>query len=138
MSGFELDQRLQNDCHPLASKDGIHYLLHANAEVHWLILVPECQQTELHQLDSILQQRLLQQINSLSRFLQSRFKPDKINIAAIGNVVSQLHVHVIGRRRDDAYWPDVVWGRSFDKTWQSQQVASIRQSLIDWLEADNI
>ena len=71
----------------------------------------------------------------LSEFVKLTFDSDKINVATIGNMVSQMHIHVIGRRRDDAYWPDVVWGKGFDKTYNSTQLSLIRKQLTSYLGA---
>ncbi len=133
MKNFTLDKRLQADCHVLFESDATSYLLHKNAEVLWLIMVPHTEQTEFYELEVALQEELCRQINRLSAFLQSHFSIDKINLATIGNVVAQMHIHVIGRRHDDAYWPDVVWGQSFDKTYSPAEVESLRQQLQDCL-----
>ena len=114
--------------------EGLSYLLHSNAEVCWFILVPHTNQTEFFKLGSFMQQQLCEQINLLSEFVKLNFDIDKINVATIGNVVSQMHIHVIGRRRDDIYWPDVVWGRGFDKTYDSTQLSRIREQLISYLD----
>jgi len=134
MSDFKLDKRLQADCHVLVETSQLSYLLHKNAEVLWLILVPYSGQTEFYLLEASLQNQVCRQINSVSAFIQSHFAIDKINVATIGNVVSQLHIHVIGRSQNDAYWPDVVWGRAFDKTYRASEVDSIRQQLKDYLQ----
>ncbi len=134
MTDFHLDPRLQNDCSLLWQDAGLSVLLHHNAEVLWLILVPHSEHSEFYQLPSAQQQRLLGEINRLSDCLQDEFGSDKINVATIGNVVSQLHIHVIGRRHDDAYWPDVVWGKPVSGTHDAESSAEIRQRLLTWLE----
>jgi len=133
MMQFSIDKRLLQDCFLITESNGVSYLLHRNAEVVWFILVPQCDQTEFYQLASSLQQQLCSQINLLSGFIQSHFDIHKINVATIGNVVSQMHIHVIGRRQDDAYWPDVVWGKAFDKTYSDRQVSFISEQLIHFL-----
>jgi diadenosine tetraphosphate (Ap4A) HIT family hydrolase len=133
MLNFKLDSRLQADCHWMAKTDDITYLLHKNAEVLWFILVPGTDRTEFYQLEAALQNHVCQQINAVSVFIQSQFQMDKINVATIGNVVSQMHIHVIGRTHNDIYWPDVVWGRAFEKTYRPAEVESIKQSLNTYL-----
>lgn len=86
-----------------------------NALFPWFILVPETDVVELCDLDPASQQILLEEINRLSRFVKESFPIDKLNVAAIGNVVKQLHIHVIGRRTDDPCWPGVVWGAGQSK-----------------------
>ena len=134
MKDFTLDSRLDNDCHLLAEADGFSFLLHRNAEVLWLILVPHTAEHEFYRLTPDLQSRACERISLLSRFLQSHFDIDKINVATIGNVVAQMHIHVIGRRHDDAYWPDLVWGRDFHKTYEKDQVGRIKQQLQAFLQ----
>ncbi|MBT3204893.1 MAG: HIT family protein [Gammaproteobacteria bacterium] len=134
MSKFSLDERLVKDCHVIVETDGLSYLLHSNAEVAWFILVPHTNQTEFYQLDSLLQKQLCEQVNLLSAFVKSHFNSDKINVATIGNVVSQMHIHVIGRRTDDVYWPDVVWGRESEKTYNSEQISLITEQLTYYLK----
>ena len=129
MTEFSIDERLLNDCHVLAETDGLSFLLHGNAEVAWFVIVPHVDQTEFYQLDVDLQHRLCKQIELLSRFIKLNFISDKINVATIGNVVSQMHIHVIGRREDDLYWPDVVWGRDFNKTYDAERVVLIGEQL---------
>ncbi len=129
MNDFVIDKRLLNDCQLITELGGISYLLHKNAEVAWFIMVPHIQQTEFYQLDATLQNQLCTQINLLSEFIKSNFDSHKINVATIGNVVSQMHIHVIGRRNDDVYWPDVVWGKGFAKSYDAKQVSSISERL---------
>lgn len=135
MTDFRLDQRLQDDCFSLFELEGIHYLLNKNAEVVWFILVPCSQVTELFLLDNGLKTRLYSQIDRVSEYLELHFEVDKINVASIGNVVAQLHFHVVGRRRDDSYWPDVVWGKAYSQEYDEATVKSIRQSLAIFLNS---
>jgi diadenosine tetraphosphate (Ap4A) HIT family hydrolase len=83
-----------------------------NALLPWLILVPRVSVTELYQLPAEQRRRLDDETTAVAAFVAGAFAIDKLNVAAIGNVVAQLHVHVVGRRRDDYAWPGVVWGRS--------------------------
>ena len=130
---FKIDKDLLQNCKQLAESDRFSYLLHHNAEVVWFILVPHTEIRELYLLDPELQQQGYQQINLLSDFIQSHFSIDKINVASIGNVVPQLHIHVIGRPCDDAYWPDVVWGKKFDKKRESTEISRISAQLSAYL-----
>ena len=129
VTGFQLDDRLQKDCAVLLEQDGVSFLLHRNAEVKWFILVPHTDLIEFYQLDRSLQLKLIDQMNLLSAFIQQSWAVDKINVATIGNVVSQMHIHVIGRSINDAYWPDVVWGKPCEKLYENQQIAQIQQQL---------
>jgi diadenosine tetraphosphate (Ap4A) HIT family hydrolase len=132
---FQIDKDLLQNCQQVMESDRFSYLLHHNAEVVWFILVPHTEVTELYQLDSGLQLQVYQQINILSDYIHNHFSIDKINVASIGNVVPQLHIHVIGRRRDDVYWPDVVWGKKFKKKRDSTQISLISSQLSAYLAA---
>ena len=82
-----------------------------DATYPWLILVPRVPgAVELIDLDDEQQAQLIDEIAMLSRVLKDTTRCDKLNVAAIGNVVAQLHVHVVARRRDDLAWPCLVWG----------------------------
>ena len=82
-----------------------------NAHYSWFILVPKTSETEWFQLSAELQQTLNARINQLSRWIKEALHADKLNTAIIGNVVEQMHIHIIGRKHNDIAWPAVVWGR---------------------------
>lgn len=94
--------------------------------------------SEVFQLDVADQQRLWQETTALAQSLNGGFCADKMNIGALGNVVSQLHVHVIVRKRDDAAWPAPVWGKHPAQPYTDAQVAAIRGRLRELLPADFI
>jgi len=129
MSGFVLDSRLESDCHLLGQIDNSLLLLMDNSLVPWLILVPMVQVTELHELERDAQRQLLEQINLLSAYLKDEFALDKINIAAIGNIVRQMHIHIVGRSEQDFCWPNVVWGAEGRQAYTEQEVAAITASI---------
>jgi len=106
-----LHPRLKADCYLLGDLDCGRLLLHRNAVLPWFILVPDTRFTELHELEADFYLQVMIDIQGLATFVKRQFEADKINIATIGNQVPQLHIHVIGRRRDDPYWPGVVWGQ---------------------------
>lgn len=109
--GFVLDGRLAASSHLIATEDGIQIRLADDARYAWLLLVPEYEDiSELHELDDAGRRALLDLANELGLWMKDRFTADKINIAAIGNVVAQLHLHIVARRRDDDAWPAPIWG----------------------------
>ena len=110
MNDFELDSRLANDCLALGKLNISQVLLVNNSLLPWFILVPQTSVTEVTDLPASDQAALLEEINLLSAFIKSNFDISKLNIAAIGNIVNQLHVHVVGRDPSDFCWPNVVWG----------------------------
>ena len=110
MRGFEIHPRLQADCHLLGRLDTCHLLLHRNAVMPWFILVPETGVVDLLDLPSALRHRVLDEAAAVSGFVKQTLRYPRVNVAAIGNLVPQLHVHVVGRRPGDSCWPAPVWG----------------------------
>lgn len=109
---FSLDARLQQDTLVLGDFPLCRLLLMNDANYPWFILVPRREAvSELFQLDATDQQQLWLETTRLAETLKDAFVADKMNVATLGNVVSQLHVHVIVRRREDPAWPAPVWGR---------------------------
>ncbi len=132
MADFSLHPRLVKDTHLMGVMDGCStLLLSKNALFPGFILVPHTREIEFYLLEQTLQQQVVAQINGLSRFLAEKFSPDKINVATIGNVVSQMHLHIVSRRRDDPCWPGVVWGCNAYERYTDEAVESIRQGLLD-------
>ena len=108
---FALDPRLAADCHVVGELPLSRVLLMNDLRFPWLILVPRIAGLrELVELDRDRQHELLDEINRAAHVLHAITRPDKMNIATLGNVVSQLHVHVIARHVADAAWPRPVWG----------------------------
>ncbi len=108
---FVLDPRLAADTHLLTQWPLSELRLMDDAHYPWLILVPRVADArEVLDLDAASRQQLHAETDAAARLLQQALAPDKLNIAALGNVVAQLHVHVIARYRDDAAWPRPVWG----------------------------
>lgn len=112
-ASFALHPQLDADTFAVAELALCSVRLMNDATYPWLILVPRIAGArELIDLDEVQQIDLLREVSHCSRLLQHLFVPDKLNVAALGNMVPQLHVHVIARRRDDAAWPAPVWGRA--------------------------
>ena len=109
-----LHPQLAADCHVLGTLEGNALLLQRNASLPWFVLVPPAvpidTPLDLHELPPPLRARLDAAADRLARFVKRHLDSHKINVAALGNVVPQLHLHVIGRRRDDPCWPRPVWG----------------------------
>jgi len=110
-AAFELDARLATDTHLVGDLELSRVLLMNDARFPWLILVPRrAGMRDLIDLAPAEQHVLLDEIGRCSTALRNMEKPHKLNIAALGNVVAQLHVHVIARKMHDAAWPRPVWG----------------------------
>jgi diadenosine tetraphosphate (Ap4A) HIT family hydrolase len=129
MKQFILDPSLARDCHILSESEYFIILLMDNALVPWFILVPKTEYSELYQLDNQLQSKVLDQITQLSKFVKQHFQVDKLNIAALGNIVEQLHIHVVGRYKSDVYWPKMVWGTTEKKSYDELSINNIQIAL---------
>ena len=129
MQVTDLDQRLQKDCYFLGALNGHGLLLSRNAYFPWFILVPDTKEIEFYKLDWELQISILDLINKLSNFIEKHFSVDKLNIATIGNVVPQMHIHIVGRSKKDPCWPGVVWGCDQFKYYDEGFVDNIREYL---------
>jgi len=134
MTAFVLDPRLAADCFILAESDQFILLLMNNALIPWFILVPKTDKTELHELDSSTQTQIFSVINRLSAFISTDYKPDKINVAAIGNIVQQLHIHIVVRYKTDCYWPGVVWGGTEKQAYKEKNMEKVKLKLVSILE----
>lgn len=110
---FELNQRLKADTHLIGDMELSKVLLMNDSRYPWVILVPRRQGiTEIHQLNKQDRQQLMEESCLVSEFIENNFPVIKMNVGALGNIVSQLHVHHVGRNEKDPAWPGPVWGHS--------------------------
>ncbi|CAM2905588.1 HIT family protein [Vibrio neptunius] len=110
---FELHPQLVKDTSVIGHFPLTIALLHKDNAVPWVILVPKRDNLkELHHLPMQEQQQFLLESQAVSQALEATFRPDKLNLGALGNMVPQLHVHHIARFKDDVAWPGPVWGNT--------------------------
>ena len=127
---FNLDSRLANDTLVMGDFALCRLLLMNDRQYPWFILVPRREEvSELFQLDAGDQQLLWQETSELAEVLKDIFSADKMNVATLGNMVRQLHMHVIVRRKSDPAWPAAVWGRHPAQPYAAQEVDAIREKL---------
>jgi diadenosine tetraphosphate (Ap4A) HIT family hydrolase len=108
---FELDPRLEADTSALGELGLCKVLLMDDARFPWIVLVPKrADLVEIIDLGSADLVRLIEEIATASGVLEAATSPNKLNVASLGNVVRQLHVHIIARFENDAAWPNPVWG----------------------------
>ena len=111
MSNWQLHPQLADDTTPVIELPLCEVRLMDDANHPWLVLVPRIAGiTEIIDLDAAQRLQLSEEIDTTCRALRTLFNPDKLNVAALGNMVPQLHVHVIARYRSDIAWPRPVWG----------------------------
>jgi diadenosine tetraphosphate (Ap4A) HIT family hydrolase len=127
---FTLHPQLVEDCHPLGELGFCHLLLHRNASLPWFILVPETHLKDLLDLPAALRSKALDDAALVSRFIKEELDYPKVNFAVIGNVVPQMHLHVVGRSKSDPCWPAPVWGNlKVSAEWSPEQIASMQHGI---------
>lgn len=131
---FKLDSRLQNDTVVVGSFPLCLLLLNKDANYPWFILVPQLEElTEIHHLSEEQQVQFLNESCLLAEAITDVFDPDKLNIAALGNVVPQLHIHHIARFTKDPAWPAPIWNKvpaiDYAKEQLEQRLKRIRTAL---------
>jgi len=104
-------------------------LINNTFDFPWLFLIPMRPDIkQIHDLSMQDQYLLMDEINYCSRVMEKLFTPDQLNVAAIGNITPQLHVHIICRHQKDPYWPDVVWNKPMQEN--SSKELENRKNLI--------
>ncbi len=133
---FTLDKKLALDSYYVRDLELSRLLLMNDSNYPWLILVPRRNNlVELTDLDFNDQIKLLKEINIISKILKENFNIEKINIATLGNVVKQLHIHVIGRKANDASFPKPVWGNATIKKYHQDNANKIIEQLRKYCES---
>jgi diadenosine tetraphosphate (Ap4A) HIT family hydrolase len=128
---FALHPRLQQDCFFINQWPLCHLLLMNDSQYPWCILVPaRANITEIYQLSTADQTQLIHESSYLAQQLAILFDADKLNIAALGNMVPQLHIHHIVRYQQDPAWPQPVWGKLPAKAYPE----SVAQAVIHTLQ----
>lgn len=135
---FKLHPTLEKDCINLGDFKLSRVLLMNDSQYPWLILVPrEYEIKEIYQLKESDQIQFLKESSFLSEQMVGIFKADKINIAALGNRVPQLHIHHIARFTDDACWPNPVWGQLPVKKYNSSELEALISKVQQHLGSEN-
>lgn len=138
---FTLDERLEADSLYVTSHDDIQIRVMNDARYVWILLVPEIADvTELHDLPSHKQQILMRLAASIGTGIKANPLPaspaiTKINTALIGNMVSQLHLHIVGRQPDDDAWPAPVWGHGTAIKLDKDSIKQRRQLILNIMQS---
>ncbi|MBS0380957.1 MAG: HIT domain-containing protein [Proteobacteria bacterium] len=136
---FELDSRLAKDTVFVANWNLCEVRLMDDAQFPWLVLVPRrAGVSELDDLNENDRTRLMHEIQRAMKTLRAVADCDKLNVGALGNIVRQLHVHVVARRRDDPGWPGPVWGHGpahhYLPEARDKLVVALRREGLDYAE----
>jgi len=128
---FQLDAILARDTVEVTRFTLCRVLIMKDARYRWVILVPARPDlVEIHDLDPQDRQVLMAEMMQISTSLDGLYKPDKINIGALGNIVSQLHIHIIARFKNDPAWPGPVWGHGDAVAYAPDALEKIRSDLL--------
>jgi diadenosine tetraphosphate (Ap4A) HIT family hydrolase len=134
MERFNLDPRLAGDTVWVMDWALSTLRLMNDARFPWVILIPRRAEVhEFHDLGHGESLVLLQELQRASKGLQRIFSPDKINIGVLGNIVPQLHIHVVARRQSDAAWPGPVWGQAGPEPYSKQAQEAVIAALVTGL-----
>ena len=126
---FKLDKRLENDTIFIKELENFQIRLMNSQQYFWIVFVPtKLDLIELSDLNKNERNYLMNYAIDLGNYIKNSENYDKINIGILGNVVSQLHIHVVLRKIDDAAWPGPVWGKDFN--YLDQKTRKYRSKLI--------
>jgi len=125
---MEIDKRIINDSDFLKVLKLSELRLYKDGDLAWFLLVPRVEKViEWTDLSKENQKILTEEIDYVCKLLKKYINPDKINIGTLGNMVPQMHVHIIGRFKTDRAWPGAVWGTKSKKSYQQYM-------LEDWIK----
>lgn len=136
MAGFNLHPRIALDSEPIGKLPLCAVRLHKDARYPWLVLVPmRPELQELHDVAPADRPILVEEIAAVSQAVKKLFVADRVNVAALGNVVPQLHVHCVARFASDDAWPGPVWGAHEPLAYEPEALKSRVDALRDALAA---
>jgi len=130
MAPSQIHPQLRADCHLLGNLPASVVLLNRNAVLPWFILVPDTELVDVLDLPGPQREQVLADCAVVSMFLKRVLGFDKVNFAGLGNVVPQMHLHIIGRRIGDPCWPQPVWGNLVgDEPYETTQLQAWQAEL---------
>lgn len=132
-----LHPQLEKDCLIIGKFELCVLLLMRDANYPWFILVPERDDIrEIYELSADDQTQLCKESARLAKILAAGFKADKMNIAMLGNIVPQLHIHHIVRYQNDVAWPAPVWGKVPTKAYSDNEIKLLLEKLKQWFQSE--
>ncbi|MES2252396.1 MAG: HIT domain-containing protein [Pseudomonadota bacterium] len=135
MNTFTIDDRLLKSTEWVADLPLCRLFLQNDTRYPWFVLVPRVAgMTEIYQLLDADQAQLMTEISLLSRYLKDELSVHKVNVSALGNVVPQLHIHVLGRDPKDATWPCPVWGVGAAVRYEAETLQECTERCRQWME----
>ena len=136
MENFQLHELLVKDCIELVDLPLCKLLLMNDSQYPWFVLVPRVENVQdIYQLDWEQQQQFLNESSMMSEVLMQLYSGDKMNVAALGNVCPQLHVHHIVRFKNDSAWPKPVWGLNPLLPYSNEEIEKIKHQVLPHISA---
>ncbi len=130
---FTIDERLLDQSMTICDLELSKLIVKNDKENPWFLLVPKkLRAREIIDLNSEEQTLLMEEIALVSEFLKEYYRPHKINIGALGNVVSQLHVHIIARYEGDRAWPNPIWNTETGSHFDEAELENIKSNFIEF------
>ena len=135
MDHFEPDARLVEDSYPVTELPLCQLRLMNDTRFPWLVLIPRRRGvSEVFELEEADQQQLWREAGRLGRAFKTLMEADKLNVASLGNLVPQLHLHLVLRREGDAAWPGPVWGQGEAEHYDLDALAAMRDRVLAMVE----
>ncbi|MFO8046870.1 MAG: HIT family protein [Halomonas sp.] len=135
MEDAALDERLEEESYPVTELPLCQLRLMDDTRYPWLLLIPRRRGvSELFDLDEADQQQLWREASRIGQALKEFLGGDKLNVASLGNVVPQLHVHLVIRRQSDEAWPGPVWGQGEPRRYNLDELAAMRDRVLALVE----
>lgn len=136
---FTLAPQLQKDTYTIGHFPLCKLLINRDKTFPWFILVPQVAHiSELHHLTEVQQNQFIKESSLVAESLSHLFDADKLNIAALGNVVKQLHIHHIVRYKNDDAWPAPIWGQQKEIYYSQQEIDAITKKVNEHLQKTSI
>ena len=136
---FTLHPTLKKDCIELGQLELCRVLLMNDSQFRWLILVPKRENiTEIYQLSDEDQKQLMRESSYIAEKLATLYHADKMNIAAIGNMVPQLHIHHVVRYKTDKAWPAPIWGMFDPLAYTTKELEMMLEQLKRLITSDKL
>lgn len=135
MTKFYVDPVIENNSLFIRNLQLSALYMKNDKENPWFVLVPrKLNAVEIIDLTHEEQSALMEEITIVSEFLKSYYQPYKMNIGSLGNIVKQLHIHVIARYANDRAWPGPIWGTSTTMEYDQNELENIKSNFIDFLD----
>lgn len=135
MAAFHVDPELEVNSYLIAELELSQLYVKNDKENPWFVLVPrKPRASELVDLTHEEQCMLMEEVTMVSEFLKTYYQPFKINIGALGNIVRQLHIHVLARYENDRAWPQALWGSTPNDHFESFELENIKSNFQEFIE----